>query len=69
MPEGSEDERVQQAVARLLRATMEFTKAYDAWSHSPMEIADRSRTQLERAEKALTRAQHDASVAQTPRRH
>ena len=67
MTEG-DDEVLAMAITRLLRAEMAFTRAYDAWSHSPVRVADRRRSELERAERELTRAQLDASIVSSHRK-
>lgn len=63
MPQGDEvmTEPVEKAVARLLRASMDFTRAYQAWAKSPVfeHLGD-----LDRAEKSLTAAEHEVALAQ-----
>lgn len=62
--EGS-DQKVRRAIVTLLRAEQAFSKAYIEWTHAPIEIADRRRADLEKAERALTKAQRAASTAQS----
>lgn len=63
MPEG-DDPEVRRALVKLLRAEQAFSRAYIEWTHAPIDIADRRRHDLEKAEQALTRAQRAASEAQ-----
>lgn len=53
------EQEVQQALQKLLRATKEFTQAYEAWTHAPRAWEPLRRTELEKAEERLTEAQRE----------
>lgn len=66
MPEGRRAERpapaeVESAVRGLLHATQEFTRAYEAWVHSPEDWMSERRSALDEAERRLEEAQHEVA--------
>lgn len=58
------DPELEQALGKLLRATKEFTQAYEAWTHAPRPFEAQRRTQLEIAEERLTIAKRDVAFVQ-----
>lgn len=65
MSEGETDPEVQRALARLLRASIDFTRAYQAWSVDP---AHHQRDLVE-AEHRLDEAQQEAARREARARH
>lgn len=63
MPEGAKGHApgpdVQRALQRLLRASLDFTRAYQAWSVDPVHHA----RELETAQARLDAAEHEAVLA------
>lgn len=62
--EGDDSEAVELAVRRLLSATREFSKAYQAWAAAPRDRAPDRQSVLEDAERRLDMARTDVIVAQ-----
>lgn len=60
----AEDDAVEQAVRRLLRATREFTRAYEEWAVSPRPARDERQHALEAAERKLELARNEVIAAQ-----
>lgn len=58
--EGVPDAEVRKELTRLLRASLDFTRAYQAWTVSPEKVRD-----LEAAERRLDEAEHRVSIAQS----
>lgn len=62
------DDEVASAVRRLLQASQDFTRAYEAWVESPRRVEAERRHALEDAEKQMSRAR-DAVVFAQLRKH
>lgn len=54
------DAEVRKELTRLLRASLDFTRAYQAWTIAPEKVRE-----LEAAERRLDEAEHRVSVAQS----
>lgn len=61
-PERVPTEAVRKELTKLLRASLDFTRAYQAWTVSPEK-----RTELEAAERRLDEAEHRVAQAQSRR--
>lgn len=62
--DGDEDDPVEVAVRRLLSATRDFTRAYEAWAVSPRSDKPKKETVLEAAERRLELARNEVIAAQ-----
>lgn len=63
-----DDDAIEIAVRRLLSATREFTRAYEAWALAPRQGRPEREMALEEAERRLETARHEVIAAQL-RRH
>lgn len=62
--ESSSSDAVEVAVRRLLSATRDFTRAYEAWAVSPRSDKPEKETVLEAAERRLELARNEVIAAQ-----